>query len=149
MWFGQKYTCTLAKQHTQAQCTHTVYTNTMSHTHTHTHMNAYTHSDQEAIIASLKHKNRELTTENEELQIQLPPTSSTQHQQQQTDPLNSSGSNISLQSYPSITRLRAQVDVDISNLALTPGATVGFATASTSVPIKFDSHYRAAMEKGV
>ena len=54
-------------------------------------------------------------------------------------------STTSLTGHPSITRLTAQVDVDITNI---PGI-AGVVTATSTVPITFGSQYRSTMEKGL
>ena len=83
------------------------------------------------MITSLRTEKQELELRIQELQSQLVTA----------DPLSSRDS--SSTSLPSITRLRAQVDLDIT----TGGAEVTATT--TSIPLTFDSKYRAAMEKGL
>ncbi len=85
------------------------------------------------MVLELQLNNKDLDSSNQDLRSQL-----VSH-----DSLPSGGSSSSLGGQPSITRLRAQVDVDI---------TTGCAeviTTTTSVPLTFDSQYRAAMEKGL
>ena len=117
--------------------------------------------EQEDIIRSLRTSQAELEAENEALRSanvqfkdqSLSPGGGDDHQYQQPPDLNvSSSSTTSLHSHPSITRLVAHLDVDLTNLPPSSSASrssVGVATATATVPIKFDSSYRAAMEKGL
>lgn len=52
-------------------------------------------------------------------------------------------------SSPGITRLRAQLDVDLSGISVGGCASGNCATATATVPLKFDSKYLSAMEKGM
>ncbi len=141
------------------------------HLHTHVHtltLHAYilthTHTprEQEDMIKSLRASQLELEAENEALKNanthlhikthDPPPSVVADHAYEPHPPqpdLNSSGeSSSSLPRNPSITRLVAHLDVDLSSLPTT-GGQGGVATATATVPIKFDSSYRAAMEKGL
>lgn len=90
--------------------------------------------DLQNLIASLRAEKQEVEFRNQELQSQLV----------STDPISSKeSSGTSLSGQPSITRLRAQVDLDIS----TGGAEV--IATTTSIPLTFDSKYRTTMEKGL
>lgn len=52
-------------------------------------------------------------------------------------------------SRPGITRLRAQLDVDLSGVSVGSNGSGNYATATATVPLKFDSQYRSTMERGV
>lgn len=107
---------------------------------------------------TLRETQRELESENESLRRgdnivhrDLPHHPPAEDPLHQSDLNTSGGSSSSLQRNPSITRLVAHLDVDLSSLptAMETGTSVGVATATATVPIKFDSSYRAAMEKGL
>ena len=131
---------------------------TCAHIHTHTHPR-----EQEDMIKSLRASQLELEAENEALKnanarlhvkTQDPPPSVVADHAYQPHPpepdLNSSGeSSSSIPRNPSITRLDVRLDVDLTSLPTTGGGQGGVATATATVPIKFDSSYRAAMEKGL
>lgn len=139
---------------------HCVIIGTCAHIHTH----ARTPREQEDMIKSLRTSQLELEAENEALknanarlhvktQDPPPPSVVVDHAYQPHPPepdLNSSGeSSSSIPRNPSITRLDVRLDVDLTSLPTTAGGQGGVATATATVPIKFDSSYRAAMEKGL
>ena len=127
--------------------------------------------EQEGLIAKLRASERELRQANETLSNATEPlvTSTTQdhvttgQSHVTTDSggveedgggvLNSSGNSTTLPTLPTlptITRITATVDVDISSLPgndSLPGN--GQATATATIPLKFDSNYRTALEKGL
>ena len=133
----------------------------LTHAHTHTHI-LTPPREQEDMIKSLRATQLELEAENEALKDanarlhvkthDPPPSVVADHAYQPHPPepdLNSSGeSSSSIPRNPSITRLVAHLDVDLTSLP-TAGGQGGVATATATVPIKFDSSYRAAMEKGL
>ena len=157
--FIRAHTHTHTHTHTHA-CTH-MHTHTHTHAHTHAHTHTHTRREQEDMIRSLRASQLELEAENEALKnanaclhvkTHDPPLSAADHTHESHPPppdLNSSGgSSSSLPRNPSITRLVAHLDVDLTSLPTT-GGQGGVATATATVPIKFDSSYRAAMEKGL
>ena len=131
--------------------------------HTYIRTHARTPREQEDMIKSLRTFQLELEAENEALKnanarlhvkTQDPPPSVVVDHAYQPHPpepdLNSSGeSSSSLPRNPSITRLDVRLDVDLTSLPTAAGGQGGVATATATVPIKFDSSYRAAMEKGL
>lgn len=100
--------------------------------------------EQEEMIKALRGDKLELEAENEALR------DVNAHSEDHPD-LNASGSSSSsLQRNASITRL--VVDLDLTNLpsSLEAGpSNGGVATATATVPIKFESMYRSVMEKGL
>ena len=95
--------------------------------------------DQEATIAALKASNCELLAQNESLKnVNL------------KDHVSSHSEGASIDSSPpGITRLRAQLDVDLSGISIRSNGSGNYATATATVPLKFDSQYRSAMERGM
>lgn len=84
-------------------------------------------------ISTLKANKNDLELSNQEL-----------HSQLVTADLESrESSSTSLTGQPSITRLRAHVDVDICN------GSAEVVTTTASIPLTFDSKYRSTMEKGL
>ena len=97
--------------------------------------------DQEATIAALKASNCELLAQNESLQNV---NSGLKDHMSGHSEVGSNGS-----SPPGITRLRAQLDVDLSGFSVRSNGSGNYATATATVPLKFDSQYRSTMERGV
>ena len=95
--------------------------------------------DQEATIEALKASNCELRSQNDSL---LSTNSGLKSHASGGSLANNNGS-------PGITRLRAQLDVDLSGLSVGGCATGSCATATATVPLRFDSKYRNAMERGM
>ena len=99
----------------------------------------YLHSEQEAIITALKASNRELQARNQSLSNSVSDLQARVSNESSPQSASSKG--------PSITRLRALLDVDISGV---PGSGPhGEATALATVPLKFGSQYRSTMERGM
>ncbi len=83
----------------------------------------------------MRTSNIDLECSNQDLQSQL----SSEHLSSKNSSFTSMGGG----GQPSITRLRAHVDVDISN------GNAEVVATSTSIPLIFDSMYRTTMEKGL
>ena len=97
--------------------------------------------DQEATIAALKASNCELLAQNESLQ-------NVNSELKDHVSSDSEGASVGA-SPPGITRLRAQLDVDLSGISIRSNGSGNYATATATVPLKFGSQYRSAMERGM
>ena len=108
--------------------------------------------EQESEIEALKASQRDLQARNEsvlnrnrELQEQL----AKRTEEAEAIGHGNSTSSLLSSSQPSITRITATLDLDLSQLASGSSSTAGHASAIASVPLQFNSQYCSTMEQGL